>query len=139
MSNLIFVRNIFKSWIVFFMMVSHGNCICMIQETWWIYLVRENDGCWDKTCGRMLLCWEKNPYHMSQSPYSMFIIASQWGTFVVRISKFALFLSDGGFENDGFPKGLLSREGNSQFWRVIHRKEEDTWMTSLWWEIHVTW
>ena len=56
----------------------------------------------------------------------MFIIAIQWDTFVVRIYKFALFLSDRGFANDGFPKGLLSREGNSEFWRVIHCKEEDT-------------
>ena len=86
-----------------------------------------------------LYCWEKNPYNTPQSPYSMFIIAIQWDTFVVRIYKFALFLSDRGFANDGFPKGLLSREGNSQSWRVIHYKEEDTWMISLWWEIHVTW
>ena len=137
--NLIFVRSIFKIWIVFFMMTSHGNCICMIQVILWIYLVRENDGCWGKTCGRMLLCWDKNPCNTPQSPYSMFIIAIQWGTFVVRIYKFALFLSDGGFTNDGFPKGLLSRERNSQSRRVIHCKEEDTWMTSLWQDIHVTW
>ena len=120
-----------------FMMMSHGNYICMLQVTWWIYLVRENDGCWAETCQRMLLWWEKNPYNTLKSPYSMFIRGSQWGTFVVRIYKFALFLSDIGFVTDELPKGL-SREGNSQYWRVIHCKEEDIWMT-LWWESHVTW
>ena len=65
------------------------------------------------------------PYNTPQSPYSMFIRARQWDTFVVRIYKFALFLSNRGFTNDGFPKGLLSREGNSQSWRVIQCKEED--------------
>ena len=76
------------------MMTSHGNCICMRQVTWWIYLVSENHGCWAKMCGIMLLWWEKMPYNTPQSPYSMFIRARYWDSFVVRIYKFALFLSD---------------------------------------------